>query len=175
MVPCLREPTAWWKIQTDEQMSKLQSVCPGWRGSVGWSIDLCPKDWVFNSQSGHTPRLWVWSLVQACMGGKPSMFLSFPSSPSRKQWKKCPQVRKNKTKQNKTKCKVWPSDHNLQSQTDQCSHPAPLAVRLWASSLPCLSHSLLTRKIRSNFPFIPLWEWGHVKCLTSKMDTRNSN
>ena len=30
----------------------------------------------FNSPSGHMPRLWVWSPIEACMQGSQSMFLS---------------------------------------------------------------------------------------------------
>ena len=77
---------------------------PGCGGSVGWELSHKAKGCLFNSQSGHMSRLWVWSPVGVHMGGKQSMFLphidvdlflSFPSSLSKKNGNgiKCPQVR----------------------------------------------------------------------------------
>ena len=78
---------------------------PGLCGSVGWSIIL------------YTKRLWVWSSVSTCVGSKQLMFLfssllfsSFLSSPllflflflflflSPKAMKKCPQMRKKRSR-----------------------------------------------------------------------------
>ena len=39
-----------------------------------------PKGCRIDPQSGHKPKLWVWSPVRACMRGNQSMFLSLPSS-----------------------------------------------------------------------------------------------
>ena len=36
------------------------------------------EGWGFDSQSGHMPGFWVWSLVGALTGGNQSMFLSLP-------------------------------------------------------------------------------------------------
>ena len=36
-------------------------VCPGWCGSVDWSIVPCTKRLGFDYWSGLIPRLWVWS------------------------------------------------------------------------------------------------------------------
>ena len=58
-------------------MISLKSIySPGQCGSVGWVSSHKPKDRGFNSQSGQTPGLLVWSPVGACTGGNQSMLLS---------------------------------------------------------------------------------------------------
>ena len=51
-------------------------ACPGQCSSVGWSSACELKCHHFNSWSGHTPGLWVWSSIGAHTRGNQLMFLS---------------------------------------------------------------------------------------------------
>ena len=50
---------------------------PGWHGSVGWVLSHKAKGCWFDSQLGHMPGLWAWSLVGMYVRGNQLMFLSY--------------------------------------------------------------------------------------------------
>ena len=74
-----------------------------------WSCT--PKGHQFNSQSGHMPRLWIWSHVQALMKGNQLMFPSYIEVsflPHQKNQWTCPQMRiaKKKLQRKKIQSKI---------------------------------------------------------------------
>ena len=59
-----------------QNRTETTNIRPGWYGSVDWVLPWELKGHLFDSQSGHMPGLWVWSLVRGCTGGNWSLFLS---------------------------------------------------------------------------------------------------
>ena len=57
-------------------MEKKMSFSPAGVAQLVGASSHTPKGWQIDPQSGHTPRLWVWSLVGAYTGGNWSTFLS---------------------------------------------------------------------------------------------------
>ena len=68
-----------------QPLPKLLNCGPDPCGSVGWMLSHKAKDRRFDSPSGRTPGLWVWSLVRAhvrgnCCFSLTLMFLSLSFS-----------------------------------------------------------------------------------------------
>ena len=82
LMPCVRQTFPTKTKSKYFRFRRPYCLCPGWVAQLFGAWAHIQKGYRFNSWSGYTPRLWVWSLVGARTGDNRLMFLSHIGSPS---------------------------------------------------------------------------------------------